>query len=160
MRLNIGCGPLAIDGEIGVDREATSAADVRADLLALPFRDGCAEFVRLDHVLEHLPGRLAVRALLEARRVLKAGGTIRVGVPDFDAMCQLYADAKSLADKALLLRWFYGSQAHQGEYHQSGWDGQTLQDLLKAAGFRVERVFADPRLEGECIAVEGVRPCD
>lgn len=159
LRLNIGCGPVAIDGEVGIDRERTSAADVRADLVALPCRDGVAEFVRLDHVLEHVEARRAVPALLEAYRVLAPGGRVRVGVPDLAATCLAYAQAGTLADKALLLRNLYGSQAHPGEYHKAGWDTETLRDLLESVGFVSVEVQPDPdREEGICLEAEAVKP--
>ncbi len=162
LKLNVGCGPVRTEGEVGVDRLPTSAADVVADLLALPFPDGAAEFVRLDHVLEHLPQRMGVPALLEARRVLQPGGRIRVSLPDLAATCRAYAAASArggLAEKAAVLRQLYGSQAHDGEYHQAGWDGETLADLLVSCGFVDVRVEPDPgRDEGTCVRAEAVRP--
>lgn len=159
LRLNLGCGPLRLPGELGVDRESTSAADVRADILALPFRNGAAELCRLDHVLEHLPVRLAVPALLEARRVLQPGGRIRIGVPDLAATCRRYAESTSLREKAWLLRSLYGSQAHDGEHHKSGWDAQTLADLLSICAFVDVQVGPDPdRDEGICLKGEARKP--
>ena len=156
--INLGCGPLRFEGEIGVDREPTSAAEVRGDLLNLPFRDGCVDFARLDHVLEHMPGRLAPLALIETARVLKPGGTIHVGIPDFAGCCRAYLDEERLGGKALMMRWFYGSQNHPGEHHQSGWDKETLTDLLKSVGFAEVTVSDDPeRSEGVCIFAEGVK---
>lgn len=157
--LNIGCGPLRIDGEVGVDFYPTEACDVRGDVLHLPFRSQSVDFVRLDHVLEHLPQRYAVVALMEAYRVLKPSGQVRVGVPDIEATCRTYAESSSIQDKALLLRWLYGSQAHGGEYHKSGWDAQTLEDVLDFVGFERIAVHPDPaRTEGICIAATAVRP--
>lgn len=159
LRLNVGAGPLHWPGEIGIDREAVSAADVRADIMALPFRDGSAEFVRLDHVLEHQEGRYAVPALLEAYRVLVPGGRLHVGVPDLTATCRAYVESDDLQEKAALLRNLYGSQTHQGEYHRSGWDTQTLADILTCVGFAAIIVAPDPdRDEGICIQAEAVRP--
>lgn len=159
LRLNIGCGPLSLPGEIGVDRYRTLACQVQGDIMALPFRDEAAEFVRLDHVLEHLPGRQAVPVLLEALRVLAPGGTMRIGIPDFRASCQAYIDTDRLDQKAAMQRWFYGSQAHPGEFHQSGWDSQTLEDLLVVVGLADVVVSEDPdRDEGICLKAEGVKP--
>lgn len=156
--LNVGAGPLALPDEIGVDQEPTSAVEVRADLLSLPFRSGCADFVRVDHVIEHLAGRLAPLALIEAARVLKAGGVIHVGVPDFAGCCRYYLEQASLGFKALAMRWIYGSQTHPGEFHSSGWDKETLADLLRSVGFADVTVQDDPeRSEGVCIFAEGMK---
>lgn len=159
--LNLGCGPLRLEGEIGVDLHPTAGADVQADILRLPFRDGAADRVRADHVLEHLPTRLAVAVLLEARRVLKPGGTVVVGVPDLADYCRAWLDpAADAHEKAVLLRGIYGGQSHDGEYHQSGFDRATLADLLAAVGFADVVVGPDEgpyRTEGFCICATGVR---
>jgi SAM-dependent methyltransferase len=52
---------------------------VRADVLALPFRDHCATAVCLLDVIEHLPDPIV--ALAEARRVVAADGIVVVTVP-------------------------------------------------------------------------------
>jgi SAM-dependent methyltransferase len=162
-RLNVGCGPVRLEGEIGVDLFPTGGADVQGDLAALPFRDGVAERVRLDHVLEHQPQRVAVVVLAEARRVLAPGGRVVVGVPDLAGYCRawLEADAEGdLAEKALMLRGFYGNQVHAGEYHRAGFDAQTLADLLGAAGFVDVAVGPDhgpDRTEGWCIRAHGTK---
>jgi len=159
--LNVGCGPTRIVGEIGVDLHPTGGCDVQADLMALPFADGSVDAVRLDHVLEHLDQRLGVAALLEARRVLKQGGDIRVGVPDLSAYFAAWLDGPAdHATRAALLRGIYGGQTHEGEYHRSGYDAATLKDLLEAVGFAVTGVRDDDgpfRTEGFCIAATGVK---
>lgn len=160
--LNVGCGPTRFAGEVGVDLYPTGGCDVQADLMALPFADGSVDAVRLDHVLEHLDQAKAVGALVEARRVLVPGGTVRVGVPDLWRYCRAWMDGQQegLADKATLLRGIYGGQTHAGEYHRSGWDDWLLTDVLRAAGFADVRTFDDDgpfRTEGFCLAATGVK---
>lgn len=160
--LNLGAGPLRLDGEIGVDLYPTAGADVQADLVALPFVARCADHVRADHVLEHVDQRLTLAVLLEAARVLKPGGVIEVGVPDLADYCRHWLDAGSDAmTKADLLRGIYGGQFHPGEYHRSGWDADLLVDMLGTAGFTDVEVGADDgpwRLEGFCIKATGKKP--
>lgn len=159
--LNVGCGPTRIAGEIGVDLHPTGGCDVQADLMALPFRDGSVDGVRLDHVLEHLDQRAAFAALAEARRVLKQCGTITVGVPDLAQYADAWLEGPvSLAEKSMLLRGIYGGQTHAGEYHRSGWDADILIDVLGAVGFRDVHVRDDDgpfRTEGYCITASGVK---
>lgn len=159
--LNVGCGPVRFAGEVGVDLHPTGGCDVQADLLALPFRDGSVDAVRLDHVLEHLEQAVAVRALLQAWRVLRAGGRIVVGVPDLAAYCAEWLDGSSSpAARAMLVRGIYGGQTHPGEYHRSGWDALMLRDLLAAVGFEQVAVREDDgpfRTEGYCITASGVK---
>lgn len=163
LRLNLGCGPVRREGEVGVDREPTAACDVRADLLELPFDDASAVFCRLDHVLEHFPQRMCLRVVLEAFRVLRPGGTIRIGLPDMRATCQAFADEDDLYARLLILRTIYGSQAHPGEFHQSGWDEESLKGLLVSAGFEQVEVGQDSnedfaRTEGINLTATAVKP--
>lgn len=161
IRLNVGCGPLRLADEIGVDLHATGGCDVQANLLRLPFRDGCADQVRLDHVLEHLDQGLTIRALAEAWRVLRPGGRIIVGVPDFSAYAAAWLDGPgTLREKAALVRGIYGGQAHAGEYHRAAFDAAILADVLDAAGFDDVAVREDDgpwRTEGFCITATGVK---
>lgn len=126
-----------------------------SDILTLPFSDGSAEFVRLDHVLEHLPQRTACRAVLEAARVLAPGGQLRIGLPDIGATFRSYLETEDLGERLLVLRTVYGSQTHPGEFHQSGWDAESLRSLLTACGF-VDVVVAPEEDEEDWVRVEGV----
>lgn len=56
----------------------------------LPFGDGTADAVYHSHVLEHLPRESALPFILEAKRVLKPGGVLRIVVPDFEYLCRQY----------------------------------------------------------------------
>lgn len=161
VNLNLGAGPLRLPGEVGVDLHPTAGADVRGDLVALPFVDGCADRVRLDHVLEHVDQRLTLAVLLEAARVLRPGGAIEVGVPDLTDYCRHWLEAGADAmTKADLLRGIYGGQFHAGEYHKSGWDADLLVDVLTTAGFTDVAVGTDDgpwRMEGFSIKATGVK---
>lgn len=151
-KLNIGCGILRYEGEIGVDKFKTSECDVVAEMHYLPYPDNSCDFVRLDHVLEHIPFRKCVVNLLEIYRVLCTGGTIRVGVPDLFETCKGYIEATTIGNKYEFIRNLYGSQAHDGEYHQSGWDTETLYSLLHGVGFKDIVIEPDlARTEGICI---------
>ena len=145
-----------------MDVHPTGGCDVQADLMALPFRDGSVDAVRLDHVLEHLDQRDSVRALAEAWRVIRHGGRVVVGVPDFSAYAAAWLDGPgTMADKAALVRGIYGGQFHDGEYHKAAFDPPLLRDLLDAAGFDDVTVREDDgpfRTEGFCIVAHGRKP--
>lgn len=146
LKLNLGCGPLRVPGEIGVDLDPNAAGcDVAANLLALPYADGTVAQARLSHVLEHFPFRLAPTVLLEVRRVLEPRGRILVGVPDLLGTCRAYVEnhetaeatkAERLAGKMIAMRHIYGGQFHEGQEHLAGWDEESLTDLLESCGYR------------------------
>lgn len=165
LKLNIGCGAKRIEGEVGVDAYPTEAADVIAEMTDLPYDPGTVDQVRLEHVLEHLPYRKVPTALAEMRRVLKPGGRIIVGVPDIEATFRAYLDATDApvavarATRYAALRHVYGSQTAEGQYHQSGWDSDSLRDLLLHSGFYPVEVRVDTE-RGDMfggIVAEGVK---
>jgi len=158
LRLNLGSGPLVFDGETNVDMQYVEGVEVIADIFDLPFSDESVKGIRLDHVLEHQPMRKAYMLIHECARVLESGGTLRVGVPDFASLCESYVKAQNEQDRYLILRTFYGGQQHDGEYHKSGWDGDTLTSLLEAAGFAVWSIEEDMfRPMGDTVAITGGR---
>jgi len=99
LRLSLGCGIFADPDWFGVDVATDPAvrADWRADIRALPFRDGVADRAYLGHVCEHLPLADVPRALLEVRRVLRPGGALCVVGPDRDRAVAIGAEPSLLA---------------------------------------------------------------
>ena len=63
-------------------REGQEADFVRADIRALPFRDGSFDFVWNAGVLEHFGDEDVARVLREMRRVARPGGTVLATVPN------------------------------------------------------------------------------
>lgn len=80
--LNLGSGKIRWPGWISVD--GNDLAEVKADLLALPFADGYADRVAAVHVLEHFYYWDAPKFLAECKRVLKPGGRIILELPCMD----------------------------------------------------------------------------
>lgn len=83
-RVHIGCGANYISGFINIDGNVYRRVDYVLDIRAgLPFPDASIEFIYSCHMLEHIYINDAIAALGEWRRVLRAGGYIRLAVPDF-----------------------------------------------------------------------------
>jgi len=95
MVLDVGCGfgvySLAMERHgaemsVGVDvnreylEKSTLDLSIVADAHALPFKDSCFDIVLMVEVLEHLPHEM--KALEEAKRVLKNGGLLLTTVPN------------------------------------------------------------------------------
>jgi SAM-dependent methyltransferase len=62
-----------------IDLFPSANVDVVADITETPLRDGVADHVILDSVIEHLPD--PQRVVREARRILKPGGRIFINCP-------------------------------------------------------------------------------
>jgi SAM-dependent methyltransferase len=106
---------------------------VRADALAMPFRDGALDVLHHQGLLEHF--RDPMPLLRENARVTRAGGRVVVDVPQ---TFHLY----TLMKKVLILLnvWF------------AGWETQFtpagLERLLARAGLRVKRTYGDWMVPG------------
>lgn len=85
IRLNWGCGPVIVPGWLNIDRVARpgvhSAGDIRD---GLQLRDDSVDYAVAMHVIQDLPYLDVLPALVELRRALKAGGVLRLGVPDLE----------------------------------------------------------------------------
>ena len=156
MRVNLASGPRNIRGWINVD---VSCGDVRQCLQwGLPFADGTVEYVFFAHGLEHFHfKREALDVLRDIRRVLTPEGTARIVVPDIGKFMVAYStgDERFFAVRRKHWRWerrcrthleqtllYSGasSEPHAFLSHKWGYDFDTLECLLREAGFgRVER---------------------
>jgi ubiquinone/menaquinone biosynthesis C-methylase UbiE len=120
---------------VHVDRADFPHIDYRAGVDRLPmFADGSAELVYAAHVFEYFD-RFEGRAVLEEwKRVLSPGGTLRLAVPDFEALAKIYFDERRLD---LLLGPLYGRMESGGTtiYHRTAYDFAALRALLEASGF-------------------------
>lgn len=89
-RLCLGSGRAPIPGWTNVDFyfPATVSLDLR---YGLPIPDGSAELIYSEHLIEHLPLDASLRLFRECRRVLAAGGKMRIATPDLEEIVRAYA---------------------------------------------------------------------
>ena len=149
MLLNLGCGHQPIVGYTNVDAYADEA-DIKGDIRELTFTD--VGEVQLKHVLEHFPWRDTLPVLERIHSWMRPGAMIVVEVPD---MAPITAEAMRNPD---WIRYLYGSQEHEGEYHRSGFTVESLTSDLIEAGFTVGKTVRfrsqnQHRLGMPCICV-------
>jgi SAM-dependent methyltransferase len=142
LRLNLGCGPVALSGFVNVDALDLPGVEVVADLgERLPFDDGSADLLYASHVLEHFPTGEVPRLLRDWRRVLREGGTVLIAVPDLDVIAQLLIERRGwfTPPNAPWLGAIYGGQKDDYDFHKTGFTGPWLAALLTDAGFGAVR---------------------
>lgn len=152
LKLHIGCGGHPLPGWVNLDlHPAPLCWNVQ---WGLPFAEGAASHVFVSHLLEHLYFPREVMAFLgEVRRVLAPGGRLRLIVPDVAQLISAYrqGDRDFFERRAAhwpgargdgpLLPQFLGyagvgaDPAFLFEAHKFGYDFETLDDLLRQAGF-------------------------
>jgi len=140
-KLNLGCAEHVIPGWINVDIRPIPGATVLSDIRRLCFQSESFDIVRASHVLEHIPWWEVEQALKEWTRVLKNGGWLIVGVPDFDAIVMRYLrDRDSLKplrqDSVVkLLPLIYGEGCFEPKpyyEHKMGYNRESLKDVLSS----------------------------
>ena len=139
LKLHLGCGSVILPGFINIDSRHLEGVEVVSAADDLRFPDGSVDLIYACHVLEHFPRRDTQRVLQEWRRVLKPEGTLRLSVPDFDAVCRAYRTAR--APLALLLGHLVGGQEYPENTHLMIYDYQYLTTLLSEVGFRRIRLW-------------------
>jgi ubiquinone/menaquinone biosynthesis C-methylase UbiE len=136
LKLHLGCGGRFIPGFVHVDLVAGEHVDYVQDVRLLPmFEDNSAELIYASHVLEYFDWFEVIDVLREWRRVLEPDGTLRLAVPDFDALMRVRRKTGSLA---LLWGSLYGRiETNQSfTYHECLYDFPTLTTTLRLAGFK------------------------
>jgi predicted SAM-dependent methyltransferase len=129
------------------------APDLHWDLRRrLPFPDGAARAVLLEHVLEHFTLEAGLEMLEECRRLLEPGGIVRVGVPDFGRYLESYAGDGAFVERlrpGRPTRLLAVAEVALAHGHRSVWDAETLTLALSDSGFpdAARRDFGDSGLD-------------
>lgn len=133
MKLHLGCGKRYIPGFIHVDAVNFDHIDHVATIDNLSFiQDNSVDLIYNCHVLEHFKRNDVVRVLKEWNRVLKPNGILRISVPDFRALCEVYIRTKDLN---LVVGPIFGRQNYLYNIHYNIFDEVSLTKNLLDAGF-------------------------
>jgi hypothetical protein len=153
LRINLGCGPIPLEGYINVDQRELPGVDVVADAGDLPIEPGTAHEIFSSHLVEHFPQEMLRRNLLPYWKTLLApGGLFRAIVPDGEAMLtRLAAGTYSFEDFREVL---FGSQDYNGDFHLNLLTPDSFTVLLQEAGFTDITVPVKARRNWRCFEFE------
>tara|TARA_R110002051_G_scaffold251833_1_gene311163 strand:+ start:403 stop:930 length:528 start_codon:yes stop_codon:yes gene_type:complete len=133
VKLHLGCGKRDFgSGWINIDHEDFDHIHSNS-VTTLPFEDNSCDLIYSCHLLEYFDKGEAVEVLREWRRVLKPEATLRLAVPDFEQLCNLYKCGYSL-DK--VIGPLYGKWGNPAVYHKTTYDFRSLKNTLIDSGFR------------------------
>jgi len=141
--IHIGCGKTNSPEFINIDARPLAHVHIATDDITSlsDFETGTVDMVYMCHILEHIKGNDLKRVLTEMKRVLKVGGVLRLSVPDFDRLVEVYDTCGK--DINIISRQLMGGQDHEYNVHYSVFNHGRLSELLKEVGFR-EIVPWDP----------------
>lgn len=139
LKLHLGCWHRFIPGWVHVDLCDMPHIDVKGPIDDLSmFDDGAAELIYSSHSFEYFDRVEAPRVLAEWRRVLAPGGTLRLAVPDFDALIEVY---RRTGEVERILGPLYGRmeiatpEGPKVIYHRTVYTFDSLRRVLEEAGF-------------------------
>lgn len=133
MKLHLGCGKRYIPGYVHIDAIDYPHIDHVATIDNLSFiGNDSVDVIYNCHVLEHFKRRDVSRVLQEWRRVLKPGGILRVSVPDFAKLCEVYQQQHQLN---LVIGALFGRQDYLYNIHYNVFDYDSLRSELESVGF-------------------------
>ena len=89
--LHIGCGGVILPQPFeNLDGRDLPGVDYVGDVYPLDFKDNTFDLVYSSHVLEHFKRELTPKILKEWTRVLKPDGILRISVPSFENLIEIY----------------------------------------------------------------------
>jgi predicted SAM-dependent methyltransferase len=132
--LNIGSGHVTHPSFINVDAlVARHIHFIRPVDDLRPFPDDSVDLAYVSHCLEHFGHSKVNEVLAEWRRILKPGGVLRIGVPDFDQLIALYeASGRDMEAIQVVLM---GGQTYPLNAHYTAFTRKSLTDRLRVVGF-------------------------
>lgn len=139
--LHIGCGDINAAGYINIDaRPQPHVHIVTTTLFKLAMiPPDIADLIYMSHVLEHVCHRDVVATLREMHRILKPKGILRVSVPDFEKIIEIYqSNGNELTpiEQALM-----GGQDYTFNFHYAVFNDAHLRKKFIASGFREARAW-------------------
>lgn len=143
--LHIGCGEINAAGFINIDaRRQPHVHIVTTNLFKLEMiPSNTVDLIYMSHVLEHVGHRDVVTTLREMHRILKSGGILRISVPDFDKILDIYQASDN--DITAIIQPLMGGQDYPFNYHYTVFNEAHLRSTMTRGGFRTTRHW-DPEL--------------
>ncbi len=152
VRLNLGAGHICFDDYINVDERQIRNIDIVADVRELPFTEQSVDEIYASHIIEHFTRHEFETVILPYwYRLLKAGGKIRVILPDLESMIEHYKNQQYEIGE--LREVLYGLQEYPGDVHYALYGQNELKEMFGRSGLNAEYAFVGRR-NGKCYDME------
>ena len=132
-KIHLGCGDVDLQGWINIDARNAPHVHIRTESLNLQeFQENSVSEIYLCHVLEHFSFQEVKDLLSSFHSKMHKGAVLRISVPDFSALVELY---KISGDLKKIEQPLMGGQDYKFNFHKSVFDQDFLNNLLVDAGF-------------------------
>jgi predicted SAM-dependent methyltransferase len=135
-KLHLGCGWRDFGPDwVHIDGGDYSHLNYK-DITLLPFEDNSIDLIYSSHVLEYFNREEVIPILKEWNRVLKPNSVLRIAVPNFEVICQLYLNNNIPVEKFLGPIYGRMSMGDNIIYHKTIYDFKSLKNLVESYGFK------------------------
>ena len=132
--LHLGCGEIDHPAFINVDGFPFSNVHYVRNINNLSiFQDNSVDLIYASHCLEHFHYLEIPNVLKEWHRVLRKGGILRLSVPDFDLLLNIYYAQNMNPDS--IIPQLLGGQNNKYNFHYMVFNKQNLKNRLLEVGF-------------------------
>ena len=143
MKLHLGCWQRYIPGFVHIDLCDFEHIDYKRNIDDLSiFNNNSVTLIYSSHSFEYFDRKKGIKVLKEWLRVLRPGGILRMAVPDFDALINIYSKTGNLE---IILGPLFGRMKIETDlkeniskyiYHKTIYNFKDLKILLKSCGFK------------------------
>lgn len=138
LKLHLGCGDIDIRGYVNIDGRNAKHIHVVSDGFNLnEFTDCSVSEIYLCHVLEHFSFSEAKCLLKRINNKLINGGSVRLSVPDFDKLIDVYL--KNDRNIVWIKHPLMGGQGYDFNFHKSLYNRESLYSLLEDCGYEAQQ---------------------
>jgi len=132
--LHLGCGLVNHPKFINIDAMRAPHIHYIRNIEDLSlFKDNSVDLIYASHCLEHFSHLRISQVLAEWYRTLKPGGILRLSVPDFDLLINIYKENHNDIDT--ILHPLMGVQLSKYRFHKTVFTKNSLTSLLHTTGF-------------------------
>lgn len=149
MKLDLGSGNSSDKDYVKMDVYPFSNADVIHDMekIPYPFQSESFDVIRSHHSLEHCSFPRVQEILSECFRLLKPNGYLKIEVPCLESAIKAFLTLpEEKRWNSVAMEYIFGNQNKTqlgNQQHKSGFTIRILQDLVEAAGFKVENQYKE-----------------
>jgi len=135
LKIHIGPGEVNIQGWVNIDaRNFEHVHIVNKKISFDEFSDGSIQEIYLCHILEHLSFDEIEDMLSLIFVKLKSGGVVRVSVPDFDRIVEIYTTNNSNLNQ--IKHVLMGGQDYEFNFHKAVFNKSSLTSHFENHGFK------------------------
>jgi predicted SAM-dependent methyltransferase len=142
LKIHLGCGKRYLPGFIHIDIDKHPHIDHYSNIDKLPMlKNNSVGLIYTCHAFEYYDREQAKEVLREWHRVLKTKGVLRIAVPDFEKIVEVYKTYKDIEHQGILGplfgKWEINKKNKKPEciYHKTTYDFKSLKNILKENGF-------------------------